>query len=145
MRRASIPAMLAAHEARPPLWAILAPVLYLTACAACVHAVATDPGTEVGIYGLLVGVGLVPAFVIPVVFSTRRVMLGVADGGLVVDGRTLKLDDARVERAARGAARLHVELRGGGRRTFLLDSHKDAMRLAADLPPISAPVGALAA
>jgi hypothetical protein len=137
--------MLAAHENRPPLWAILAPVLYLTACGACVHAVMTDPGTEVGIYGLLVAIGLVPAFVIPVVFATRRVMLGVADGGLVVDGRTLKLDDARVERAEKGTAKLHVELRAGGRRTFVLDSYKDAMHLAADLPPISAPAGALAA
>ncbi len=137
--------MLAAHEARPPLWAILAPVLYLTACAACVHAVATDPGTEVGIYGILVAIGLVPAFVIPVVFSTRRVTVATAAGGLVVDGRALELDDVRVERAEKGSARVHVELRGGGRRTFLVDSYKDAMRLAADLPPISAPAGALAA
>jgi hypothetical protein len=136
--------MLAAHENRPPLWAILAPVLYLVACGACVHSVATD-GTEVGIYGVLVAVGLVPAFVLPAVFSTRRVMLSANEGGLVVDGRMIKLDDARIERADRGAARLHVEVRGGKRRTFLIDSYKDAVRLAAALPPVSAPAGALAA
>jgi hypothetical protein len=136
---------LAAQEARPPLWAVLAPVLYVVACLACVHAVATDPGTEVGIYGLLVAVGLVPALVIPVVFSTRDVKLSASDGGLVVDGRAIKLDDARVERAGRGTAKLHVEVRGGGRRTFLFRSHDEAMRLASALPPVSAPAGALAA
>src|SRR4051794_28009014 len=133
-----------ARESRPPLWALAAPLLYLTACGACVHAVAMV-GAEVGIYGLLVAIGLVPAFVLPAVFSTRSVELSTSEGGLVVDGRALKLDDARVERAERGSAKLHVEVRGGRRRTFLIDSYKDAMRLAADLPPISAPAGALAA
>jgi hypothetical protein len=137
--------LLDAEEKRPPLWAIAAPFLYLLACAACIHAVVTDPGTEVGIYGLLVAVGLVPAFALPAVFSTRPVKLGASEGGLLVDGRAFKLDDARVERADRGAARLHVEVRGGRRRTFLVASYADAMRLAAELPPVSAPAGALAA
>jgi len=136
--------MLAARENRPPLWALAAPVLYLIACGACIHAVAMD-GAEVGIYGLLVAIGLVPAFVLPAVFTTRSVKLGTSDGGLVVNGRALKLDDARIERAERGSAKLHVEVRGGRRRTFIIDSYKDAMPLAADLPPISAPAGALAA
>lgn len=136
--------MVAAQENRPPLWALLAPLLYLTACGACIHAVAMD-GAEIGIYGLLVAIGLVPAFVLPAVFSTRSVKLSASDGGLVVDGRAIKLDDARVERADRGSAKLHVEVRGGRRRTFLIASHKDAMRLANELPPISAPAGALAA
>jgi len=135
--------MLAAQENRPPFWALLAPVLYLVACAACIHAVAMD-GAEVGIYGILVGIGLVPAFVLPAVFSTRSVKLSASDGGLVVDGRAIKLDDARVEHGDRGTAKLHVEVRGGRRRTFLIASYKDAMRLANELPPISAPAGALA-
>jgi hypothetical protein len=137
--------VLQVREEKPPIWATLAPVLYLLACAGCVRAVAMDRSIDIGISGLLVAVGLVPAFVLPAIFCTRTTRLEASPEGLLVDGRLVKLDDARVARADRGAARLHVETREGSTRTFVVRSYKEAQLLMARLPPISAPAGALAA
>jgi hypothetical protein len=134
-----------AKEDRCPLWALAAPALYLFACALCVRAIAMDPSADIGIYGLLVAVGLVPAFVLPGVFSTRTVKLAVSEAGLVVDGRVVKLDDARLLHADRGQARLIATERGGRTRTFHFASYKEAQALVRDLPPASAPSLALLA
>ena len=136
---------LEAREEKPPIWAVLAPALYLLACAGCVRAVAMDRSIDIGISGLLVAVGLAPAFALPAVFSTRTTRLGVHEGGLLVDGRLVKLDDVRIVRADRGSARLFVETRDGQKRTFVLQSYADAQKLMAQLPPVSAPAGALVA
>jgi hypothetical protein len=134
---------LSASEQRAPLWALAAPALYLLACAAAIRAVLVD-GADVGVSGLLLALGLVPAFAIPAVFGTRRARLALADEGLLVDGQLVKIDEARVERAERGSALLRLVLRNGDRRTFAIDSYADAQRLVAFLPPASAPAGALA-
>lgn len=134
-----------AREARCPLWAAMAPVVYLAACALAARAVVGDPTAEVGIWGVVAAIGLVPAFAIPVVFASCKVTIGVADGALSIDGRAHKLDDIRVERAARGAAKLHVVLRSGQERSFAFESYADANAILLALPPISAPAGALAA
>jgi hypothetical protein len=55
----------------------------------------------------------------------------------------VKINDVRIANAERGAARLTVELRTGGQRTFFVSSYKNAQRLLASLPPVSAPAGAL--
>jgi hypothetical protein len=104
-----------------------------------------DRSIDIGISGLLVAVGLVPAFVLPAIFCTRTTRLEATPEGLLVDGRLVKIDDARVARADRGAARLHVETRDGGTRTFVVRSYKEAQLLISRLPPVSAPTGALAA
>jgi hypothetical protein len=136
---------LVAKEERCPIWAAVVPVLYVLACAAAARAVFRDPSADVGISGLLAAVGLVPAFAIPAVFATCTTKLGVNDDGLVIGSRACKVDDLRLEHAERGTGKLHVVLRGGQKRTFLVESHKEAARLVAMLPPASAPSGALAA
>lgn len=138
------PSVLAAREEKAPLWARLAPLAYLAACVLAARAAWIDH-LDVGATGLLAAVGLFPAFVLPCVFSTRAVTLGLSEEGLVVDGRLEKVDEARVERAMRGAAVLRVATRSGATRTFHLASYDDAARLVAKLPPVSAPAGALAA
>jgi len=134
---------LAVREERAPLLAAIAPLLYLGVCALAVRSVTMDSSVDVGLTGLLLAIGLVPAFAIPAVFSTRNAKLAIGENGLVVDGRTVKLDTARIERADRGAGRLILETRGGETRTFLVPSYADAQALVAQLPPISAPAGAL--
>jgi len=134
-----------AKEDRCPLWARLAPVLYLIACAACVRAVLLDPSADIGVYGMLVAVGLVPAFVLPGVFSTSNTRLAATPDGLAIDGSLVKIDDIRLEPAARGQARLFVQPRFGRKRSFLVSSAKDARALVAALPPASLPAGALVA
>jgi hypothetical protein len=132
------------REMRCPLWALAAPGLYLAACLLSVRSVLVG-GAEPGISALLLAVGLVPAFAIPAIFTQRRARLCLTDGGLLIDGRAVKIDDARLERAERGSASLHFMLRDGQKRSFLVPSYKDAQRMVAMLPPVSAPVGALAA
>lgn len=100
---------------------------------------------DVGVTGLLVAAGLVPAFAIPAVFVSRRASLVMTGEGLTVDGSLVKVDDARIERAERGSGVVHIVLRGGSTRSFLIPSYKDGERLIAMLPPVSAPAGALAA
>lgn len=131
------PPVVVAREERPPLLALVAPVLYLVACAGALWAKTIDPSAEVGVQGLLIAVGLVPAFVVPAVFSTRGVVVAVRSAGLVVDGRTIATDDVRLQHGERGTARIHVET-AGKTRTFHFASAKDAERLASRLPPISA-------
>jgi hypothetical protein len=134
-----------AREEKPPIWAVLAPALYLLACAGCVRAVAMDRSIDIGISGLLVAVGLAPAFAVPAIFCTRTTKLAASEEGLLIDGRLEKINDVRVARAERGSARLHVETRSGRQRTFVIASYAEAQKLMALLPPVSAPAGALAA
>lgn len=140
--------LLAAREKKTPTWAVLAPVLYLLACGLAARAV-FQHHDDAGVPGLLAAVGLFPAFVIPAVFSTCKVTLSVAEGGLVVRGlfgtRIEKVDDVRLEHAPRGEAVLHVTVRSGDVKTFVCSSHSEAQALVAKLPPVSAPAGALAA
>jgi hypothetical protein len=133
------------REERAPLWATAAPVLYLFACALAVRSVLMDRSIDIGIAGLLVAVGLAPAFALPAVFSTRSMRLGASNEGLLVDGRLVKINDVRIARADRGSARLVIETRDGSTRTFLVASYKDAQKLMSLLPPVSAPAGLLAA
>jgi hypothetical protein len=139
---------LAAREKRTPTWAVLAPVLYLLACGLAARAV-FQAHDDAGVPGLLAAVGLFPAFVIPAVFSTCKVKLAAADGGLAITGlfgtRIEKIDEIRLEHAPRGEALLHVTMRNGDLKTFLCASYSEAQLLVAKLPPISAPAGALAA
>ena len=141
-------AALAAKEKRTPVWAVLAPVLYLLACGLAAREV-FQSHDDAGVAGLLAAVGLFPAFVIPAVFSTCKVRLSVVEGGLAIAGlfgtRVEKVDDARLEHADRGSALLHIVVRSGETRTFVVESHKEAQALIAHLPPVSAPAGALAA
>jgi hypothetical protein len=133
---ASVP--VAAREDRPPVLAILAPLFYVAACAgAALWAKSVDPSADVGVQGLLIAVGLVPAFVIPAIFGTRSVLVAVASDCLVVDGRAIAAEDVRLQHGARGTARIHVDA-DGETRTFHFASAKDAERLASQLPPISA-------
>jgi hypothetical protein len=133
-----------ASEKRAPLWALAAPVVYLFACALAVRAVFYDDA-EAGVSALLLAVGLIPAFAIPAIFSTRRALLALTDAGVTVDGRLQKVDDARLEHADRGTGILHLVVRSGETRSFVVDRYKDAERLIARLPPVSVPSGALAA
>lgn len=132
------------EEKRCPLWALATPGLYLLACAAAIRAVIVDRA-DVGVSGLLLAIGLLPAFAIPAVFTTRRSRLVLMNEGLAIDGRLEKVEDARIERAAKGTAVLHVVMRSGQTRTFIAPSYKDAQKLIAMLPPVSAPADALAA
>jgi hypothetical protein len=139
---------LEAREKRTPTWAVLAPVLYLLACGLAARAV-FENHDDAGVPGLLAAVGLCPAFVVPAVFSTCRVRLSLVDGGLAVSSlfgtRIEKVDDARLEHAARGQGLLHVVVRNGETKTFIVASYTAAQELVAKLPPVSAPAGALAA
>lgn len=130
------------HEERCPAWALVAPVLYLLACVAAIRAVLVD-GSEVGVAALLLAAGLVPAFAIPAVFDTRRARLAMAGDTVSIDGVAVKVDDARLERAERGSAVLHLTVRSGRTRSFIAP-YQEAQRLVAALPPVSAPEGALA-
>lgn len=130
-------------EKRAPLWALAAPGAYLLASALAVRAVLVA-GAEVGVAGILLAVGLLPAFAIPAIFTTRRARILLTENGLTIDGALEKVDDARLERAERGSAVLHLVLRSGKTRSFVAPSYKDAQRLVAMLPPVSAPAGALA-
>lgn len=130
------------QEKRCPLWSLSAPGLYLLAALAAMRAVVVDR-VDLGVAGILLAVGLLPAFAIPAVFTTRRARLAMTDDGLTIDGRIEKIDDARIERADRGSALLHLVLRNGQTRSFIAPSYKDAQRLIAFLPPVSAPAGAL--
>ena len=137
--------VLEAREDKPPFWAMLAPALYLFACGLAIRSVAMDRGIDIGLAGLLVAIGLGPAFALPAIFSSRSVRLGASSEGLLVDGRLVKINDVRIARADRGAARLIVETRDGATRTFVASRYKDAQQLMAMLPPVSAPSGLLAA
>ena len=136
--------VLQVREEKPPTWAMLAPALYLLACAGCIRSVAMDRSIDIGLCGLLVAIGLAPAFALPAIFSTRGMRLAASPEGLLVDGQLHKINDVRLARADRGTARLFVEMRSGATRTFIVPSYKDAQRLMAMLPPVSAPAGALA-
>lgn len=137
--------VLEVREEKSPLWATLAPALYLFACALCIRAVVMDRSIDIGIAGLLVAVGLAPAFALPAIFSTRSARIAASSEGFVVDGRLIKINDIRIARGERGAARLFVETRDGATRTFIVPSYNDAQKLMVLLPPVSAPAGALAA
>jgi hypothetical protein len=137
--------VLRVREQKAPLWATVAPVLYLFACALAVRSVLMDRSIDIGIAGLLVAVGLAPAFVLPAVFSTRSARVAASNEGLLVDGALVKINDVRIARADRGMARLMVDTRDGATRTFIVPSYKDAQKLMSLLPPVSAPAGALAA
>lgn len=139
------PVVLKVSEQKAPSWARVAPLLYLFASALAVRSVLMDRSIDIGITGLLVAVGLVPAFVIPAVFSCRSTRLAASNEGLLVNGSLVKINDVRIARADRGTARLVVETRAGDTRTFVVASYKDAQQLMALLPPVSAPAGALAA
>lgn len=140
---------LEAREKKTPIWAMLAPVMYLLACGLAARAVFANHDDSAGVPGLLSAVGLFPAFVIPVIFNTCKVRLSVSDAGLVIAGllgtRTEKVDDVRLEHAARGTGLLHVTVRSGETITFVVASYREAQALVALLPPVSAPAGALAA
>lgn len=136
--------VLRVREAKPPLWAVLAPLTYLLACAGCIRAVVMDSSIDIGISGLFVAVGLAPAFVLPAIFSTRSSRISASPEGMIIDGGLVKINGARLERSERGSGRLHVETRNGGARTFIVPSYKDGQQLMAKLPPVSAPAGALA-
>ena len=136
--------VLRVREEKPPTWAMMAPLLYLFACAAAVRACVLDRSIDIGITGLLVAVGLAPAFVLPAIFSTRGTTLAAADEGLLVSGRLVKINAVRIARADRGTARLSVDTRAGDTRTFIVPSYKDAQHLMSLLPPVSAPAGLLA-
>ena len=131
------------HEKRSPLWALAMPGLYLVACLAAIRAVMIDR-SDVGVAGILLAVGLLPAFAIPAIFTTRRARLSFTDEGFTIDGRLEKVDDARIERAERGGAVLHLVMRNGAARSFTSSSYREAAELLTRLPPVSAPAGALA-
>lgn len=131
---------LEAKERGCPLWAYVSPALYLSACALAVRSVLLG-NCEAGMAGLLVAVGLFPAFAIPAVFTTRRAKLQIARDGVVIDGRVEKVDDARLEHGGKGTGVLHLTVRSGRVRTFAIDSYKDGEHAIALLPPVSAPSG----
>src|SRR4051812_47318570 len=118
--RSVVPVALRVREEKPPTWAMMAPLLYLMACAAAVRSCLLDRSMDIGITGLLVAVGLAPAFVIPAIFSSRSAKLAASNEGLLIDGRLVKINDVRIARADRGTARLHVEARNGETRTFVI-------------------------
>src|SRR5689334_8631368 len=100
--------VLEVRETKPPTWAVLAPALYLMACALAIRSVAMDRSIDIGIAGLFVAIGLAPAFAIPAIFSTRGARLSACAEGLLVDGRLFKINDARLTRADRGSGRLAI-------------------------------------
>lgn len=133
-----MPVRVVASEMVPPLWARLAPFAYLLACAACVKTVIDDRTMDFGVAAILVAVGLVPAFVLPVIFGARRAVLDVTGEGVCVDGRPVRFTGVQVTALARGAARVEIALRGGGARTFELSAMADAEALrAVPVPPES--------
>ena len=136
--------LLVVREEKPPLWAVLAPPLYLLACGLAIRSVAMDRSIDIGLCGLLIAIGLAPAFAIPAIFSTRSMRISACDEGLIVDGAVLKINGVRIGRADRGTARLIVEMRDSTTRTFLVPSYGNAQKLMALLPPVSIPAGALA-
>lgn len=127
---------------------MLSPVLYLLTCGLAARE-AFHSHDDAGVYGLLAAIGLLPAFVIPAIFTTCKVRLSVVARGLRISSflgtRIEKIDDARLEHGPRGSALLHVMARNGESSTFVVDSYNEAQQLVADLPPVSAPAGALAA
>lgn len=127
-----------AREKRCPLWALAAPGVYLLAALLAVRSVLVDR-IDVGVAGILLAAGLLPAFVIPAIFATRSATLRMSDDGLSIDGRLVKVDDAKLDRAERGSGTLRLSMRGGQTRTFLVPSYKEALQLLAMLPPVSAP------
>ena len=129
--------VLEVREEKPPLWAMLAPALYLLACAGCIRAVAMDRSMDIGLCGLLVAIGLAPAFALPAIFSTRGMRLAASADGLLVNGRLFKINDVRIARADRGTARLFVDMRDDTTRTFLVPAYKDAQRLMSLLQHVS--------
>jgi hypothetical protein len=132
------------HEQRCPFWALAAPAVYLLAALLAVRAVLVDRA-DVGISALLLAAGLFPAFVVPAVFVTCRAKLALTDAGLTINGRPVKVDDARLERAERGSGVLHFVIRNGRTRTFRASSYAEAQAFVARMPPVSAPAGALIA
>ncbi len=141
--RMSFAIRLDVHEKRAPFWAMAAPGAYLFACALAVRSVLFDH-SDAGVAGVVLAVGLLPAFAMPAIFTTRRARIVMTEDGVAIDGTIEKIDDARLQHAERGTAVLHLVLRDGRTRTFLAPSYKDAQRLVALLPPVSAPAGALA-
>jgi hypothetical protein len=130
------------REKRCPRWALLLPGVYLAAAAAAVRSVLVNGG-DIAVFGTLLAVGLVCAFAVPAVFTSRSARLVMRDDDLMIDGRLVKVDDARIELAERGSALLHLLVRSGETRSFIVAFHKDAQRIVAMLPPASAPSGAL--
>jgi hypothetical protein len=130
---------LAAREEKAPIWAGLVPVLYLAGCAMAVGKVTQESGSDVGIAGLLLAVGLIPAFVVPVIFASRKVMLGITIRGFSIDGKVIAISDARLAADQRGTGRLRVQLPNGGKRTFVLESYRAAQDFVAMMPASSAP------
>jgi hypothetical protein len=127
------------------MWALAAPVFYVGACALAVRAHLLDPSSDVGLAGLLLALGFPPSFAVPAIFSTRGSSLATDGDVLRIEGRVVKFDVIRVEPAPRGSAVVHVVLRSGETRSFVAEDAREATRLAAALPPVSAPAGALAA
>ena len=148
MLHAKLPSMLEevrleAREKQCPLWAYAAPAIYLFACALAVRSVLLGH-CEAGMASLLAAVGLPPAFAMPAVFTSRKASVLVTCEGATIDGRCVKVDDARLEHGGRGTGVLHLTLRNGDVRSFTVERYKDAERAIALLPPVSAPSGALA-
>jgi hypothetical protein len=133
------------REEKAPLWAVIAPALYLFACALAVRSVVLDRSIDIGVAGVFVTLGFVPAFSVPAIFASRRARLRATVDGLFVDGTRVKLDSARLERAPRGAGRLIVETRAGDARAFVVPSFRDGQAVLALLPAASSPTGALVA
>ena len=130
---------LTAREEKAPIWAALVPVLYLAGCAGAVGKVTHEVGSDFGIAGLLLAVGLIPAFVVPVIFASRKVTLSIATGSFRIDGRVVKIADARLANDTRGTGRLQIDLASGCKRTFVLESYRDAQQFVSQLPAPSAP------
>lgn len=130
---------LAAREEKAPIWAALVPVLYLAGCAGAVGKVTHETGSDVGIAGLLLAVGLIPAFVVPVIFASRKVTLAITSRGFTIDGKVVSISDARLAAGQRGTGRLRIQLPSGGKRTFVLESYRAAQDFVAMLPTSSAP------
>ncbi|HVH47358.1 MAG TPA: hypothetical protein VM925_33715 [Labilithrix sp.] len=128
-----------------PLWARAAPLVYLALCLAAIRAVVLER-SDVSIAGILICVGLVAVFVVPAVFTTRRARLAMTSDGLAIDGRLERIEDVRIERGARGAGLLHLVLRSGETRSFIVPAYDEAQQLVATLPAVNSPAaGALAA
>jgi hypothetical protein len=135
---------LEAKEKQCPLWAYAAPAIYLFACALAVRSVLLG-NCEAGMAGLLAAVGLLPAFAIPAVFTTRKVKIEVTRDGVLFGSTMVKIDDARLEHGGKGTGILHLTTRNGEVRTFFITSYRDGEHAIALLPPVSAPAGALVA
>jgi len=131
-----------AREKRIPLWAAATPVFYLLACVLAVRASVIDH-QGASLAGFLVAIGLFPAFVIPAIFTTSNVRLAAMPDGLAIDGRLEKIDEIRLARGEKGSGVVHVTMRNGRARAFVIASYKDGQLLMSKLPPISAPTGAL--